>query len=82
MVASDRWLNTREASAYTGYDTKTITRAASSGELEAHRIGQRRGPWKFQVQHLDEWLTRGSRKPRRSNRTEARLAADRSRSAA
>ena len=75
------WLTSEQAAEYTGYSVLTVVRAAASRELEGHRISDG-GPWRFQPSSLHAWLTKANRKPRRSNRTPARMAADQIRGAA
>ena len=72
----DRWLTTREAAAYTGYTTDTISTAAAARELEGYRSGPVKGRWRFKRSALDAWLRRGNRKPRRGNSTPARLRSE------
>jgi len=76
-VDEDRWLTTKEAAAYTGYTTDTISAAAAGGDLEGYRSGPIKGHWRFQRAALDSWMRRGNRKPRRANRAPARLRAER-----
>lgn len=81
MHDDDRWLTSREAAEYTGYATVTLTEAAYRGELKGVRGGTVKGRWRFKRGDLDAWMSRHSARPRRSNQTQARHAADRARAA-
>jgi len=58
-MASDEWLDTRQAAAYLGYSLDYFRNLAAAGQIPG---GRRRStpkglaPWRFRRSALDEWL--------------------------